>query len=182
MNGKVIFGLVFSLLILFYFDLSGQAVDPKLSSLEPFLNKEWTGMMKAPDGSVEWKTTCTYEPVWNGKVIRHSRSTPELNSFEEGFIYWDDLAKKPAFFFMHSKGIFTSGFVSAAGNTVTYEGKMTWPMPPPNSKVKQSYDFKNTFTFVSATEMVDKWFQNAFGPWQPGHEITFKAPTLNHDK
>jgi len=23
--------------------------------------------------------------------------------------------------------------------------------------------------------MTDRWFQNAFGPWRPGHVITFKA-------
>jgi len=172
-------------LIVFLFTPLARAekgLDPKLASLAPLINREWAGMMKAPDGSAEWKTICTYEVLWHGKVIKSTRATPERNSFEEGFIYWDDIAKKPAFFSIHSGATFQSGFVSVDKNVITFEGKMTWPAPPPNPNVKQSYDFKNTFTFVSATEMVDQWFQNAFGPWQPGHEITFKAPALNHDK
>ena len=55
---------------------------------------------------------------------------------------------------------------------------MTWPAPPPNPNVKQSYDFKNTFTFVSATEMIDKWSQNAFGPWRPGHERNLQGTRI----
>jgi len=175
MNMTKLSGLAFSLFFLLSFNLSGETIDPKLASLEPLLNKEWTGMMKAPDGSAEWKTACAFEAAWDGKVIKYSRATPELKSFEEGFIYWDDMAKKPAFFFIHSGATFRNGFVSAEGKTITFEGKMTWPAPPPNPDIKQSYDFKNTFEFISAMEMVDKWFQNAFGPWRPGHEVTFKA-------
>jgi hypothetical protein len=30
--------------------------------------------------------------------------------------------------------------------------------------------------------MVDKWFQNAFGPWRPGHVVNFKASALSTGK
>jgi len=29
---------------------AGTALDPRLAPLEPLLNREWTGMLKAPDG------------------------------------------------------------------------------------------------------------------------------------
>lgn len=181
MTSRNFFCLVLFLFLSASLSKAGTALDPRLAPLEPLLNKEWTGMLKAPDGSAEWKTVCKYEVMWDGRVIKTTRTTPERNSFEEGFIYWDDIVKKPAFFSIHSSATFRSGFVSIDKNVITFEGKMTWPAPPPNPNVKQSYDFKNTFTFVSATEMVDKWSQNAFGPWRPGHEIAFKAPVVNHE-
>jgi hypothetical protein len=149
------------------------APDPKLALLAPLINEEWTGMMKAPDESAEWKVECRYEAVWNGKVIKYTRTIPTQNSVEEGYIYWDDIAKKMAFFTIYSSAVFASGFVSVEKNIITFEGKMTWPAPPPNPGIKQSYDFRNTFEMKSATEMVDRWFQNAFGPWRPGHVIEF---------
>jgi hypothetical protein len=139
-------------------------------------------MERHDESSAEWKTTCTCKVLWEGKVIKYSRATAERNSYEEGFIYWDDMAKKPAFFFIHSGGAFSSGFVSSDRNVITFKGKMTWPAPAPNPGVKQSYDIKNTFEFVSATEMVDRWFQDAFGPWRPGHVVNFKASALSTGK
>ncbi|MBE0665469.1 MAG: hypothetical protein IH584_06560 [Candidatus Aminicenantes bacterium] len=156
-------------------------LDENLKIIEPLLNKKWVGELKAPDGSAAWETVCQYQAVWNGKVVKFTRTTAERDSFEEGFIFWDDIAKKPAFFSIHSKAIFSNGFVAADKNVISFEGKMTWPAPPPNPDIKQSYDFKQTFEFISATEMVDKWFQNAFGPWRPGHVVNFKASVSNKD-
>ena len=158
------------------------SLDPRLKLIEPLVNRKWTGLMKAPDGSASWKSIRIWEIIWKGKAIKYSNSVPELNSYEEGFIYWDDIIKKPAFFSLHSRGVYQSGFISADKNVINFEGKMTWPTPPSDPGIKQSYDFKNTFEFVSPMEMVDKWFQNAFGPWQPGHIVAFTSSPESKDK
>jgi hypothetical protein len=175
MTLRRISGLACFLLLISGLGLRGQVLDPKLSPLEPLLNKDWRGILKAPDGSAEWATACRFEAVWGGQVIKYSRTTPERKSVEEGYIYWDDVAKKPAFFSIQSSAVFMTGFISVDKKVITFEGRMTWPTPPPNPQVKQSYDFRNTFEILSDSEMVDRWFQNAFGPWRPGHVITFRA-------
>lgn len=177
MNSPRIFsGIILTLVMLGLAEAThGQTLDEKLAPLNPLVNKSWEGMMKAPDGSAEWKTVCKYEAIWAGKVVRYTRSTPDRNGHEEGFIYWDDTVKKIAFFSIHSSAVFQQGFVSADKQVITFEGTMTWPAPSPNPQVKQTYDFKNTFEVSSESRMIDKWFMNAFGPWRPGHVIEFRA-------
>jgi hypothetical protein len=155
--------------------LWADGIDPRLSPLKPLLDRQWEGTMNAPDGSTAWKVLCRYEAVWQGKVIKYTRTTVGQDSVEEGTIYWDDVSKKIAFFTFHSSGVFAVGFVSVEKNVITFEGKMTWPAPPPNPEVKQCYEFRNTFSFGSESQMTDSWFQNAFGPWRPGHVIAFSA-------
>jgi len=155
--------------------LPGQTIDPRLASLEPLLNKDWRGLMKAPDGSAEWEVVCTYRPVLDGKAVKVARTSAAQNSFEEGIIYWDDPAGKIAFFSIHNSAVFSSGFVSVDKDLIVFEGRMTLPAPPPKADIRQSFDFRNTFELVSESEMVDRWFQNAFGPWRPGHVISFRA-------
>jgi hypothetical protein len=60
--------------------LWGQSPDPKLAFLAPLVNKDWRGVLKAPDGSAEWETTCRFEAVWAGRVIKYSRATPEMGT------------------------------------------------------------------------------------------------------
>lgn len=151
------------------------ALDPRMSALEPLLRKEWKGMMKAPDGSAGWEVVCHFESVGAGLLVKFDRRSTGRNDFEEGYFYWDDLAKKIALFAVHSGGSFRTGFVTAENNVLTMAGRMAWPSAPPNPQVKQAYDFRNTFSFSPSGEMTDLWFQNAFGPWRPGHEIVFKA-------
>ena len=175
MMGKSAAGFFLSVFLALQIPLFGQTLDSRLALLEPLLNKEWRGLMKAPDGSAEWEVVCTYRAVWEGKVVKYTRTSAEQNSFEEGTIYWDDPAKKIAFFSVHNNGVFTSGFISIDKKVIIFEGRMTWPAAPPNADIKQSYDFRNTIEFVSESEMVDRWFQKAFGPWRPGHVVSFKA-------
>ncbi|MEW6363449.1 MAG: hypothetical protein AB1714_02290 [Acidobacteriota bacterium] len=168
-----------SLAVLFLAVLSpavaAQALDPRMSALEPLLHKEWKGMMKAPDGSTVWEVVCRFEAVGSGLLVKYDRRTTGRADFEEGYFYWDDPAKKLALFAVHSGGSFRTGLVKAESGVLTIEGRMAWPVAPPDPRVKQSYDFRNTFTLVSETEMTDRWFQNAFGPWRPGHEIVFRG-------
>jgi hypothetical protein len=48
---------------------------------------------------------------------------------------------------------------------VTVQGKVVFP--------DRTFDYKNTFEFMPDGKMIDRWFQNAFGPWQPGHVVEF---------
>lgn len=155
--------------------VAAAALDPRMSALEPLLQKEWKGMMKAPDGSAEWEVVCRFEAVGSGLLVKYDRRTMVLNDFEEGYFYWDDIVKKIALFAVHSGGSFRTGYVSSENNVLTMEGRMAWPSAPPDPRVKQAYEFRNTLSFSSADEMTDRWFQNAFGPWRPGHEIVLKA-------
>jgi len=175
MTGKKAPGFILAVFLASQATLFGQTLNPRLAPLKPLLDKEWRGLMKTPDGSAEWEVVFTYLAVWEGKVVKYTRASAEQNTFEEGTIYWDDPAKKIAFFSIHSNGVFSSGFVSLEKDAIIFEGRMTWPAAPPNADIKQSFDFRNTFDFISESEMVDRWFQNAFGPWRPGHVISFKA-------
>jgi hypothetical protein len=171
---KAIFLMVLFLAI-FSPAVAAASLDPRMSALEPLLQKEWKGMMKAPDGSAEWEVVCRFEAVGAGLLVKYDRRTTGRDDFEEGYFYWDDPAKKIAHFAVHSGGSFRTGFVKVENGVLTIEGRMAWPSAPPNPQVKQAYEFRNTFSFSSADEMIDRWFQNAFGPWRPGHEIVFKA-------
>jgi hypothetical protein len=155
--------------------IAAQTLDPRLSPLAPLLNKEWRGTMKSVDGSPDLEVVCRFQAVGPGLVVKYGRRSTGREDFEEGYFYWDDIAKTIALFAVHSGGSFRTGSVTAEKGVLTIEGRMARPSPPPNAQVKQAYDFRNTFTFASADEMTDRWFQNAFGPWRPGHEIVFKA-------
>jgi len=163
------------LLLAFAALVAAQSPDPHLAPFAPVVGKQWRGQLAAPDGSASFATECRFESVWEGRAIRLSRSTPALDSFEEGWIYWDDVAKKPAFFSIQSRGVVTLGFVTVEDRRFTFEGQMTWPTPPPNPAIRQRYEIRNTLELTTATAMTDRWFQNAFGPWQPGHVIAFEA-------
>jgi hypothetical protein len=136
------------------------------------LNNKWAGMLKAPDGSREFKVIREYKSVWEGNVIKCTKTNYELDNFGEGYFYWDDVVKKIAYFFIENKAVFLKGYVTIEENVITVEGKMTWPQQP-NPSVKQSFDFKNTFEFTVDGKMIDSWFQNAFGSWRSGHVIEF---------
>jgi hypothetical protein len=155
--------------------LPGQTLHRELAPLEALLDKDWRGLMKAPDGTADWEVVCVFRALWDGKAVRYTRTVAELKSSEEGTIYWDDMAKKIAFFSIQSNAAHSSGFLTVEKNVISFEGKLTWPAPPPEPGVKQAFDFRNTFELVSDSEMVDRWFQNAFGPWRPGHRILLKA-------
>jgi hypothetical protein len=147
--------------------LRGQALDEKLILLKPMVGTTWEGTLKSPDGRQEFKTVQRLDAVWNGSVLRYTGSVPDLNDRFEGFVYWDPEANRIAFFIAHSKGVIKRGTVSGEDGIITFRGRILFP--------ERQFDFRNTFEFPSEGIMIDRWFQNAFGPWQPGHVIEFKA-------
>lgn len=155
-------------------NLSAQKLNDNLKILSPLIGKTWTGMLMAPDSSQGFKIVRTYEPIWNGEVVKCSKTNLDMNKNAEGYFYWDDMEKKLAFFFIEEGGVFLKGYVTSEANIITIEGTMTWPKQM-NPNVKQQYEFKNSFEFTPDGNMTDKWFMNAFGPWRPGHTILFSS-------
>lgn len=169
-----------TILIIFLFvscchtNLSAQELDDHLKILEPLLGKAWTGMLMAPDGSPGFNIERKFELAKSGKIVKCSKINIDRNKYGEGYFYWNDIEKKIAYFFIEEDGVFLKGFANTEENKITIEGIMTWPKQM-NPNVKQQYEFKNTFEFNEDGSMTDKWFMNAFGPWQPGHTIKFTS-------
>lgn len=160
-------GIVVLLLLTSSLNAFGQSVDPNLKLLMPILNKKWMGVMRSPDGSASWKTYQEYRPILNGSAVKVTTSIPDIQSYNEGLLFWDRDEKKIALFIINSRGIYTKGFVSADSGKIMMEGVINFP--------ERKFSFKNTFEFASDGTMVDRWFQNAFGDWRPGHVVEFTA-------
>lgn len=151
------------------------AIDPHLAFMRPLVGSTWSGTLVSPDGSLRSTVIRTFEVLDGGHVLRATKVNRELHSQGEGFVYWDDVHEQVSFFFIENGGVFLTAKVTGEGKVVTFEGTMTWPAPPPRPDAKQSFEFRNTFELVSETTLRDSWFQNAFGPWLPGHVIDFEA-------
>lgn len=156
------------------FTQSTQSLDEKLKILEPMLNKIWEGELKSPDGTMAYKTVQKYEMMWEGKAIKYTSSIPELKSYSEGYFYWDRDEEKIAVIIINTNGIYNKGYVSIEEEKITIRGKINFP--------ERSFDFRNSFEFLSENKMIDRWFQNAFGPWQNGHVVELTAGFIPKDK
>lgn len=140
-----------------------QTLDANLKILEPLANKTWVGELSAPDGSARWKTIQKYEVLPGGHVVKLTRKTPDIGSHEEGYFYWDREEGKVAVFLINQKGIVQRGLVTKDGDRLTIAGRISFP--------ERTFDYRNTFELTSAGTMTDRWFQNAFGDWRPGHVV-----------
>jgi hypothetical protein len=158
--------LFVTILIGFQLSSFSQTLNEKLKFLEPMLGNIWEGEMKSPDGTKSFKVTLSYEAIWNGEVIKFSRYNPELKYFTEGYIYWDDETSKVTFFSVSSRGGASMADITIEEGKITLKGQLTMR--------DKTFDYKNTFEFTPDGKMIDRWFQNAFGPWQSGHVIEFK--------
>jgi hypothetical protein len=157
--------LLIFLLLLISFPAIGQVLNEKLKNLEPLLYSNWVGEMKSPDGKKAFKINLSYEPLWDGEVIKFSRSVPEIKSFSEGYIYWDYDSSKILIFTISTRGAARESEVTFEEGKILVKGKL--------SIDNRTFDYKNAFEFTSDGKMTDSWFQNAFGYWQPGHVIVF---------
>lgn len=155
--------------------LRAHELDPRLAALKPLVGKTWQGTLKSPDGTKDFRVVRTFEALEKGRVIRLTKTNRDLESSGQGFIYWDAVAGGMRLFFVETNGVVLSGTVGVEKNVVTVQGTMTWPDRPPDPRVKQSYEFRNTFELLSDTSMRDRWYHTAFGPWRPGHVIDFEA-------
>lgn len=140
-----------------------QTVNENLKILEPLLNKKWVGELKSPDGSASFKTSHEFTLIGNGSVVKYTGIILGLNNISEGYFYWDRDEKKVALFIIDGKGVYRNGFVSIEEGLITTKGVVNFP--------ERKFDYKNTFEITADGKMIDRWFQNAFGPWRPGHVV-----------
>ncbi len=158
---------VILLTLMYQLPSAAQTLNENLSVLEPLLNQKWGGELKSPDGSASWETIHEYKMLWDGTIVKFTGCTPERNSNSEGYFYWDRGEQKVAMLIVNEKGIYQKGFVTVEEGIITIKGTISFP--------EKTFDFKNTFEFTGEGKMTDRWFQNAFGPWMPGHVIEFTA-------
>jgi hypothetical protein len=164
---------------LFYFSflpitVSGQPLDHNLSSLEPLLKNSWAGVLRAPDGS-EGTIHLAYESLAEGRIVKFRRDNFERNVFAEGYLYWDGLAHKIAYFSIGTGGNVAQGWVSVKDNVLIIEGKavLQKPLPPPSGK--QTFDFRLEWEISADGKLIERNFQNATGTMHPGHVIEFHS-------
>ncbi|MDH4270808.1 MAG: hypothetical protein OEW18_02395 [Candidatus Aminicenantes bacterium] len=153
------------LLVVFHLSSGGQALNENLRVLGPLVGKTWVGDFRSPDGKTVSKVSLRYESLWNGAVVKVSRSNLDRKSFSEGYFYWSNEEKKIGFFMVNNIGGPVKADVSFEDGKVCLKGSVTIS--------GKSFDFKNTFEFLPDGKMVDRWYQNASGSWQAGHVIEF---------
>jgi hypothetical protein len=144
---------------------SAQTLSEALSILSPLAGKTWVGRMTAPDGQHTFAVERTFQAIWDGSVVKFS-SSGEIGSPAEGYFYWDREAKKLAVFIISARGVCQRGTVSAQGNVITVEGRISFP--------ERTFDYRNTFELRPDGSVVDRWFQNALGDWRAGHVVELK--------
>jgi len=172
MKSKARLATLFLFLVVFPGLASSQSpaglIEP-LAFLKPFLaSTERQGQMKLPpDGSKTATVIQKYEVLWDGKVIRYTRSVVDLGFFAEGFFYWDQNEKQVLHFVVNSRGNADRGTVTLDNGLITVSGKLTM--------AGKTFDFRNTFEFAPDGKMVDRWFQNMTGEWNAGHVVEFAA-------
>jgi len=145
--------------------LRAEGLHEKLTFLEPLLGRPWQGELTLPDGKQTLPITQAYEALWDGKVIHYTRSIPDFPFFLEGYIYWDANEQKVCLMNINSRGNAYRGIVTLEKGTITVSGRMTMD--------GKTYDYRNTFEFGADGNLIDRWFQNMTGSWQPGHVIEF---------
>jgi len=143
-----------------------QAPSQDLSILAPLAGKTWVGRMTSPDGQHTFTVERTFQVMWDGSAVKFS-SSAEVGSPSEGYYYWDREAKQVAVFVVNARGIYQRGTVSVQGNVITVAGRISFP--------DRAFDYRNTFEVRPDGTVVDRWFQNAFGDWRPGHVVELRA-------
>jgi len=79
--------------------------------------------------------------------------------------------EKPTFLARLKDSRRLGGYVVFEQGVLTVQGVITFP--------DRTFEYGNTFEFTLEGKMIDRWFQNAFGPWRPGHVIEFAEKKSN---
>jgi hypothetical protein len=164
---KIALGLTVAALATAPSGASAQTLAEPLRFLQPLLGREWTGELRSPDGRASYRTTALFQRHFEGTVVKLTTATPEIGASAEGFFYWDREAGRVAVFLINSGGIFQRGYAALEDGVVTVRGTITFP--------ERTFEFRNTFELTADGRLVDRWFQNAFGDWRPGHVVELTA-------
>ncbi|MDO8835664.1 MAG: hypothetical protein Q7V01_08705 [Vicinamibacterales bacterium] len=107
----------------------------------------------------------TFEVMGDGSAVRFSTKA-DVGSPSEGYYFWDPEAKLVAVFIVARRGVYRRGTVSVRDAVITVAGRISFP--------ERVFDYRNTYEIRPDGTLVDRWFQNAFGDWRPGHVVELK--------
>jgi hypothetical protein len=152
-----------------------QTLDPNLRILEPLVNKQWVGYMKALDSDRMIEVPRRWDVIWDGKAIRYTSEVKELNNMGIGYLYWDPVKQEIALFRINNRGIFTQGFAKMEEGKIIMYGTVTFP--------DRRLEFRNTLEITPEGKLLDRWFRLEDGEWKAGHVVELEAvgPDNQHE-
>jgi len=131
--------------------IDGPVLSDSLKIMEPLANKNWIGEIKHLRDGRLLKINRNFQVIWNGSIVKYSSYLPEMNSFIEGYYYWDWKAKQVEVFIITNRGVLQKGAVSVENGMLTVKGTISFP--------ERSFEYKNTFEFTADGKMIDRWSQ-----------------------
>jgi len=146
-------------------EVKAATLSDSLKILQPLVDKQWVGKLANPQDGRLLEVRRHFQVIWGGSIVKYSTSMQEIGSFSEGYFYWDREVRQVAVFIVNSRGVIQEGGVSLENGVLTLQGTIAFP--------DIRFDYKNTFEFTPDGRMIDRWFHNAPGTWQPGHVIEF---------
>jgi hypothetical protein len=147
------------------FGLDDIVLRPELSILKPLVGQFWEGETKDPSGRMTLHMLFKYEPMHEGKVLKYSHETKELNNRNDGYVYYDPDKKEIAFLTLNSNGNISVGNIKEEGGKILKYGYAIFP----NRKL----EFRNTLEITPDGKLMDKYFRYEDGEWKAGHSVTY---------
>ncbi len=92
-----------------------------LMILDPLVNKHWVGELANPQDGRLLEVRRNFQVIWGGAVVKYSSSMREIDSFSEGYFYWDREAQQVALFIVNSRGTAQKGTVSLENGVLTVQ-------------------------------------------------------------
>ncbi len=165
-RNKRIFFLIVLFLMVITNPVFGQALDKNLEILEPLVNKNWVGYLKALDSDKMIELPRRWDVIWDGKAVKFSSYVQELSNFSEGYLYWDPEKKEIATFRINNKGTITKGHVKKEDGKILMYGYIMFS--------DRTLEFRNTFEITDDGRLIDRWFRFEDGEWKAGHIVELK--------
>jgi hypothetical protein len=165
-QNKSLFLVLVLILAVFTNAAIGQILDKNLEILEPLVNKNWVGYLKALDSEKMIELPRRWDVIWDGKAIKFSSYVEDLNNFSEGYLYWDPGKKEIAVFRINNKGTITHGHVKKEEGKILMYGQITFS--------DRTMEFRNTFEITDDGKLIDRWFRFEEGEWKAGHVVELK--------
>lgn len=144
----------------------GQTLHKNLEILEPLVNKNWVGYIKALDSDRMIELPRRWDVIWDGSAVKFSSYVEELNNFSEGYLFWDPEKKEIAVFRINNKGTITKGHVKKEDGKILMYGHIIFS--------DRSLEFRNTFEITDDGRLIDRWFRFEDGEWKAGHTVELR--------
>lgn len=140
---------------------------PELSLLKPLIGKTWICETTDPSGRMTLHLTMTYEPMHEGKILKHHQENQELKNRNDGYVYYDPDKKEIAFLTLNSNGNFSVGNMKEENGKILKYGYTIFP--------DRKLEFRNTLEVTADGRLIDQYFRLEAGEWKAGHSRTYTA-------